>query len=260
MDMLIVAALALLVSLVLFWLVSPRPVWHPKSGQPSLGVDALDTVAAWPPRCVPVMRAAEREAYLSLQAALPDHLVLAQLPLSRFMKVPSRHSHSEWRRRVGSMSVDLAVCNAHSQVIAAVEIRPPEGKITDRARRRQSRMDRVLEAAGIAVLVWREGAIPIPSAARDIVFQHLKARASDSIMVPPTHLCPAGLGRPLHPDILLDEEDGQPRSGPDFRDPPPSTWFDELDSAPVPLTSWPAKRGGRPPSHRGESLRLSSKG
>ncbi|HET8868891.1 MAG TPA: DUF2726 domain-containing protein, partial [Aquabacterium sp.] len=131
--------------------------------------EALDTLASWEPMATRVLTAAERDAYVVLRKALPEHIVLAQVPLARFIKVPTRNSYSEWLRRAGSLCADLVVCDAASQVIAVVEIRQPASREKERTLRRHSRMDRVLTAARIPVHVWLEGALPGPAVAREAV-------------------------------------------------------------------------------------------
>lgn len=126
--------------------------------------EALDTVAAWPPEAARVLTVSEREAYETLRRAMPGFVVLAQVPLSRFLRVPTRHSYSEWLQRVGSLSADLLLCDAGSRVLAAIDVRAPHE--SERARRRHDRMARVLRAAGIPVHAWREGALPAPAEVR----------------------------------------------------------------------------------------------
>lgn len=120
--------------------------------------EALDTIAAWPPEAARVLTITERQAYDLLRRAMPGFLVLAQVPLSRFIRVPSRHSYIDWLQRVGSLSADLLFCDAGSRVLAVVDIRAPQE--SERARRRHERMTRVLRKAGIHVLTWREDALP----------------------------------------------------------------------------------------------------
>src|SRR5687767_6569828 len=91
--------------------VEPRPA------------ENLDTMAAWPPTATRVLTTVERQAYDVLRSALPAHMILAQVPLQRFIKVPTRNSYAEWLRRVGHLSADLLVCDRHSQVVAVVEVR-----------------------------------------------------------------------------------------------------------------------------------------
>jgi hypothetical protein len=87
--------------------------------------DALDTMVAWPPSPVRVMTVAERSAYDTLHKAMPGHMVLAQVPLSRFLRVPTRHSYSEWLQRVGFVSADLLICDAGSRVLAVARCSRP---------------------------------------------------------------------------------------------------------------------------------------
>lgn len=131
--------------------------------------DDLDTVTGWEPSSTKVLSTAEREAYHTLRAALPEHMILAQVPLARFLKVPTRNSYSEWMRRVGSLCADLVVCDGTSQVVAVVEIRQPFGRDKERSQKRHARMDRVLEAAKISVHVWLDNALPGPAVARETI-------------------------------------------------------------------------------------------
>ncbi|MDH5538232.1 MAG: DUF2726 domain-containing protein [Rhizobacter sp.] len=126
----------------------------------------LDTVQAWPPQAVRVMTLPERLAFDTLRRALPRHLVLAQVPLSRFISVPSRHSYSKWLSRAGRLNVDLLVCDASSRVLAAVEVRSPHD--TTRSAERHERLASVLKAAGVTVHVWLENALPSTSAVRQL--------------------------------------------------------------------------------------------
>jgi hypothetical protein len=120
--------------------------------------DALDTVAGWPPEAARVLTITERQAYDLLKRSMPGYLVLGQVPLSRFIRVPARHSYNEWLQRVGSLSADLLLCDSGSRVLAVVDIRPATE--SERSRRRHERMARVMRAANIHVHVWREGALP----------------------------------------------------------------------------------------------------
>lgn len=126
--------------------------------------EALDTVAAWPPEGARVLTITERQAYDLLKRSMPGFLVLAQVPLSRFIRVPSRHSYSEWLQRVGSLNADLLLCDAGSRVLAVIDIRAPQE--SERARRRHERMARVLRSAGIHVITWREGELPTAAEVR----------------------------------------------------------------------------------------------
>jgi hypothetical protein len=129
----------------------------------------LDTVAGWEPTAARLLSVPEREAYHTLRSALPEHMVLAQVPLARFLKVPTRNSYSEWMRRVGSLCADLVICDATAQVVAVVEVRQPFGSDKERNLKRHARMDRVLDAAKIPVHVWLDNALPGPAVARETI-------------------------------------------------------------------------------------------
>lgn len=120
--------------------------------------EAVDTIAGWPPEAGRVLTITERQAYDLLRRAVPGYLILAQVPLSRFIRVPTKRSYTEWLARVGSLSADLLVCDAGSRVLAVVDIRSPQE--TERSRRRHERLGRVLRETGVRVVTWREGELP----------------------------------------------------------------------------------------------------
>ena len=85
------------------------------------------------------MTTQERLAHGLLVRAFPDHLILAQVPLSRFLRVPTRYSHAEWLRRVGQLCADLVVCDTASQPLAVITVQGPGGATSERARIRLAR-------------------------------------------------------------------------------------------------------------------------
>ena len=147
------AVLALLITYVL---MRRRP--SKTRSRNSTRNDALDTVADWPPEAARVMTTPERKAYEITRRALPQQMVLSQVPLSRFLRVPTRHSYSQWVSRVGCLNADLVVCDQGSHVLAVIDIRPVQQ--SSRARQRHERMTRVLRAAHVNVLTWSEGSLP----------------------------------------------------------------------------------------------------
>ena len=52
-------------------------------------------------------------------------MILAQVPLARFLNVPKRNSYADGCAALGNQCVDFVVCDVTSQVIAVVEVRPP---------------------------------------------------------------------------------------------------------------------------------------
>lgn len=189
--------------------------------------EARDTVADWPPTATRVLNAMERQAYDVLRQALPDHLVLAQVPLSRFIRVPTRYSYGEWLGRVGQLSADLVVCDASSQVLAVVEVRGHEESA--RSLQRHQRMTRVLKAADIRVLVWAEDELPTPEAARSALLPEETARAAkQEARTAPAAAAPLAAPPPTPAAAAPAVDDDVPR------EPPPTTWYSDLDTPPAP--------------------------
>ena len=144
--------------------------------------ERLDTLAGWPPEPTRLLRSSERLAFSTLKLALPGYLILAQVPLSRFLSVPKRNSYAEWMRRLGNQCVDFVVCDVTSQVVAVVEVRPPMQHLDDKVKVRLERVARSLKAAKIPLHVWNEEKLPTIEAARET-------------LLPSTPAVPAGIGR-----------------------------------------------------------------
>lgn len=240
-----------------------------KPGRPA-AYDSLDTVLDWEPGSTRLLTHAEREAYHLLRKALPDHMILAQVPVARFIKVPTRNSYAEWLRRVGSLCVDLVVCDMASHVLAVVEIRRAADQETDRTRRRHNRMDKVLRASHIPVHLWHEEALPDAQAVRDAILgadaarlastpqgegstpsaESSRSRRDAEAAAVVASMRTGGLMQGMSVkenglDFNLDDLDeseraGEGRHAATHRDPPPSTWFDDLEpTMPAPLDEIP---------------------
>jgi hypothetical protein len=195
--------------------------------------EAIDTLAGWPPGATRLLTKSEQEAYDLLRTALPTNMVLAQVPLHRFIKVPARNSYSEWMRRVGRQHVDLVVCDRHSQVLAAVEVVTEDPAPGSRAERRRNRMMRVLAAARIPVHVWRASALPSTDEAREAI---LPGSSPSDFQPTSGHVQARGVVMPMPALAGLDmEELGDEPAG--LREPPPSTWFDDIDSVSTPIAT-----------------------
>jgi hypothetical protein len=242
-----------------------------KPGRPA-AYDNLDTVMDWEPGSTRLLTHAEREAYHLLRKALPDHMILAQVPVARFIKVPTRNSYAEWLRRVGSLCVDLVVCDMASHVLAVIEIRQPSAQETDRTRRRHTRMDKVLRASHIPVHVWLEESLPDLMTVRESILGPEAAQADAASSMPSAESSRArrnaeaaavvasmrtgghmegmsvkdrGLDFNLD-DLDESEQAGEGRHAASHRDPPPSTWFDDLEpTMPAPLDEIPPSQRSR---------------
>ena len=214
---------------ILLWLwrrLTNQPADSTRIGRPR-ALDAVDTVIGWPPEATRVLTLRHQRALELLRRATPEHMILAQVPLSHFIKVPTRHSYVEWLRRVGHVCVDLMVCDAASNVVAIIEVRQADKVDSERARKRQQRIERVLRAAGIPLHVWNEAFLPDPIAVRKALLQDSGESPPSPAMqdngpdTAPLDVAPRG-GARVRPF------DG--RDQPGYKDPPRSTWFDELNA------------------------------
>lgn len=206
-------ALSLLLLLSALWRQRRTP-----TATRAVADEALDTVADWPPQVVRILSLPERQAYNVLRKAMPGHLVLAQVPLSRFISVPTQRPYSQWLQRVGRLTVDLVVCDHSSRAIAVIEIRGAEE--TARSRRRHQRVAEVLRQAGVAVHVWPEGALPAPSEVRKLFLVD---------QVPDDGLTVDTTGRRVLPVAEMQELLAAGDDADYQQEPVPSTFFDDFD-------------------------------
>ncbi|MBW8828219.1 MAG: DUF2726 domain-containing protein [Burkholderiales bacterium] len=236
----VAVAIILLVALLLVWWGVRKRASHQANAGSS---DGLDTVTGWPPQATRVLTTPERQAYDLLRNALPAHVILAQVPLQRFIKVPTRNSYAEWLRRVGQLSADFVICDRHSQVIAIVELRTGDEQPSSRARRRHDRLLKVLAAAQIPVHQWSSESLPSVEAAREAIAPSV-APAEGPMVGTSSGVLRSAPGRPAatKPHLASQEtsEDFE-NDAPPVREPPPSTWFDDLDTGPAPLDPEPPK-------------------
>jgi len=250
MDPLYLVSLGcVLVAIALIWWLARRqgPVVRPE--QPA---ERLDTLAAWPPEPTRILRSSERLAFSTLKLALPGYMILAQVPIARFLAVPKRNSYAEWMRRLGSQCVDFVICDVTSQVVAVVEVRPPVEQLDERVRARFDRMARVLKAANITVHVWNELKLPTIEAAREKILPDAPAVPPGMMRKPGAAMgaavAAAAVGGGVAAATATTEGGGVVTTGPaldpfadtdrdwsldeviEVREPNANTWFDDLDS------------------------------
>ena len=147
--------LALVVALVL--MLPLMAAWR-RRGPRSTPRRAPDSAMSdrFEPQAVRVMTTAERQAHALLQKALPNAMVLAQVPFTRFLKVNG--SQQIWLQQAAGLSADLLLCDACTRVLAVVDVR--SARISEGSRKRHERKARLLKAAGIRLLCWQEDALP----------------------------------------------------------------------------------------------------
>jgi len=220
------ALAALLALLITYLLMRRRPA---KSRARSTRNEALDTVADWPPEAARVMTTPERKAFEIVRRALPQQVVLSQVPLSRFLRVPTRHSYSQWVSRVGCLNADLVVCDQGSRVLAVIDVRPAQQSA--RARQRHERMSRVLRAAHVNVLTWSEASLPSVAEVRTQMAPLLQDGPQGTMGLNASGSRPMGLLPVAEMEEILAHGDALAHDT--AMEPVSSTLFDDLDALPA---------------------------
>lgn len=242
MSILQIALVGLVIALLLAWVwLRQRGGGGGASRNAENTPDRIDTIIGWPPQATRVLSTQERIAFGTLMRALPEYMVLAQVPLARFISVPKRNSYADWLRRVGYQCVDFVICDMAAQVIAVVELQPPQ--LGERARKRLTRITRTLKAAQLPLHVWRENSLPSVDAAREVLLRRLApevvqtpARDAAATVATTAAAAAAPAVDPRRSPFEDTDRDSTQDEMIELLEPPPSTWFDDLDSDPVPLS------------------------
>lgn len=125
----------------------------------------------WPYYAKKPLSAPEQILYLRLSGALPQHMVLAQVGLSRLLGVKKGSSFHAWNNRINRMSVDFVVCGKDSSIVAAIELDDASHDRDDR-RVADAKKDRALAAAGIRIIRWQARAIPDEASIKAQILTH----------------------------------------------------------------------------------------
>lgn len=117
----------------------------------------------WPFYAKKPLSQLEQILYFRLIEALPEHIILAQVQLSRFLGVKKGHNYQSWSNRINRMSADFVVCNKDSSIVAVIELDDATHQKMDR-QAADVKKDKVLGAAEIKIIRWQAKAMPDVSA------------------------------------------------------------------------------------------------
>jgi len=123
---------------------------------------AIDS-EVWPFYAKKPLSQPEQILYFRLVDALPKHIILAQVQLSRFLGVKKGHNYQSWSNRINRMSADFVVCNKDSSIVAVIELDDATHQKPDR-QAADAKKDKALESAEIKIIRWQAKAIPDTSA------------------------------------------------------------------------------------------------
>jgi hypothetical protein len=113
----------------------------------------------WPFHAKKPLSNPEQILYFRLCKALPQHIVLAQVALSRMLGVDKGSNFGAWFNRINRMSADFVLCSKDSTIVAVVELDDASHKKADRVAA-DAKKDKALRSAGIRVLRWQMNSIP----------------------------------------------------------------------------------------------------
>lgn len=120
---------------------------------------------AWPFYLKRLLSSPEQVLYLRLVSALPDHMVLAQVQVSRVLGVKKGFDFHHWNNRINRLTYDFVVCKKDATVLAAIELDDATHESKSRARTDEKK-DRATEAANLKLLRWHVKALPDQDAIR----------------------------------------------------------------------------------------------
>jgi Protein of unknown function (DUF2726) len=101
----------------------------------------------------------EQVLYHRLVKALPDHIVLAQVQVSRVLGVKKGSNFNEWNNRINRLSYDFVVCGKDSTVLAAIEL-DDKSHESNRRSSTDEKKNRATADAGLRLIRWNVKALP----------------------------------------------------------------------------------------------------
>lgn len=115
--------------------------------------------AGWPFYVRKPLSHPEQVLYHRLIRALPEHIILAQVQVSRVLGVKKGFNFHEWNNRINRLSYDFVVCKKDSTVLAAIELDDRTHEHELRART-DNKKNRAAADAGLRLVRWNVRALP----------------------------------------------------------------------------------------------------
>jgi hypothetical protein len=113
----------------------------------------------WPFYVKRLLTQPEQVLYHRLVRALPNHIVLAQVQVSRVLGVKKGFRFHEWNNRVNRMSYDFVICDKAATAIAAIELddksHESDSRIEADAKKTKATAD-----AGLRLVRWHVKSLP----------------------------------------------------------------------------------------------------
>lgn len=130
-----------------------------------LGLLRVGTKGPWPFYVKRPLSQPEQVLFHRLVRALPDHVVLAQVQVSRVLGVKKGFNFHEWNNRVNRLSYDFLVCGKDATPIAAVELDDKSHETNSRAET-DAKKSKATTDAGLRLVRWHVRSLPSEDAIR----------------------------------------------------------------------------------------------
>ena len=127
-----------------------------------------------------VMSKAEQILYFRLKDALPDHIVLAQVALSRVITPRKGQNTLAAFRSISQKSLDFVVCHKDGSVVAAIELDDDSHKRKNRANADAAK-NNALASAGVKLVRWHVRAIPDEAEIKAMVLWELVEKTNGKL-------------------------------------------------------------------------------
>ncbi len=124
----------------------------------------------WPFYAKRLMSKPEQVLYHRLISALPEHIILAQVQLSRVLGVKKGYNFGEWNNRINRMSVDFIVCQKDASVIAVIELDDKSHEAESR-QKADAKKDKALASAEISIIRWKVEKMPDEKTIQDTLIK-----------------------------------------------------------------------------------------
>ncbi|MBE0549462.1 MAG: DUF2726 domain-containing protein [Rubrivivax sp.] len=113
----------------------------------------------WPLYVKKPLTQPEQVLYHRLVKALPEHIVLAQVQVSRVLGVKKGSNFNEWNNRINRLSYDFVVCAKDSTVLAAIEL-DDKSHESNRRSTTDDKKNKASADAGLRLVRWNVRALP----------------------------------------------------------------------------------------------------
>lgn len=120
----------------------------------------------------------EQLFFYRLSKALPESIVLAKVPLSRFLGVKNGFSTWKWNEQIKRMTIDFLICRLDSSIIAAIELDDSSDN-QDKNLKRNKEKDQAIKAAGIVLIKCDIKHPPTEIAFRELVIKLDRPKPQD---------------------------------------------------------------------------------